>query len=45
MEWVLQVADEFDDALGALRHRWLGFNAEIGASLSALLKIRGRRAQ
>jgi hypothetical protein len=45
MEWVLQVADEFDDALGALRHRWLGFNAEIGAILSALLKIRGRRAQ
>jgi hypothetical protein len=45
MEWVLQVADEFDDAVGALRHRWLGFNAEIGASLSALLKICGRRAQ
>ena len=42
MEWVLQVADEFDDALGALRHRWLGLNAGLGASLAALLKI-GRR--
>jgi len=45
MEWVLQVADEFDDALGALRHRWLGFNAQIGASFAVLLKIRGRRAR
>jgi len=45
MEWVLQVADEFDDALGALRHRWLGFNAQIGASVAALLKFRGRRAR
>jgi len=45
MEWVLQVADEFDDALGALRHRWLGFNAQIGASFAALLDIRGRRAR
>jgi hypothetical protein len=31
MEWVLQVADEFDDAFGVLRHGWLGLVAEIGA--------------
>lgn len=31
MEWVLQVADEFDDACSALRHGWLGINAEFGA--------------
>jgi len=37
MEWVLQVADEFDDALGVLRHGWLGLVAEIGAlSLAGL---------
>ncbi len=35
MEWVLQVVDEFDDAVGALRHGWLGFHAEIGALLLA----------
>jgi hypothetical protein len=44
MEWVLQVVDEFDDAFGVLRHGWLGFNAEIGASFAALLKIRGSGA-
>ncbi len=31
MEWLLQVADEFDDVFGALRHGWLGVNAELGA--------------
>jgi hypothetical protein len=36
MEWVLQVADEFDDALALLRHGWLGVVAEFGAvSLAA----------
>jgi hypothetical protein len=36
MEWVLQVADEFDDAFGVLRHGCLGLVAEIGAvSLAA----------
>jgi len=35
MEWILQVVDEFDDALGTLRHGWLGFHAEIGALLFA----------
>ena len=31
MEWVLQVVDELDDLLGALRHGWLGLTAELGA--------------
>ena len=35
MEWILQVVDEFDDVLGAVRHGWLGFHAEIGALLFA----------
>jgi hypothetical protein len=30
MEWVLQVADEFDDAVGALRHGCLKVTAEVG---------------
>ncbi len=37
MEWVLQIADEIDDAFGLLRHGWLGLVAEIGAlSLAGL---------
>jgi hypothetical protein len=36
MEWMLQVVDEIDDAVGAVRHRCLGFNAEIGAVLAAV---------
>jgi hypothetical protein len=43
MEWVLQVADEFDDAVGMLRHRSLGLAAEVGAVLLAALKIRPER--
>jgi len=30
MEWVLQVVDEFDDVVAALRHRWLGLNGDFG---------------
>jgi hypothetical protein len=30
MEWILQVADEIDDAVGALRMCSLGLAAEIG---------------
>ena len=32
---MLQVADELDDAVGLLRHGWLGLVAEIGALLLA----------
>jgi hypothetical protein len=39
MEWVLQVVDEFDDACGALRHGWLGLNAEIGAPSIAIFLL------
>lgn len=35
MEWVLQVADEVDDALGLLRHGWLGLAAEVGSLILA----------
>jgi hypothetical protein len=35
MEWVLQVVDEFDDALSALRHGWMGLHAEMGELLFA----------
>jgi hypothetical protein len=42
MEWVLQVADELDDAVAALRHRWLGINGEMGALIAAL-RPRGPR--
>ena len=35
MEWMLQVADEVDDALGALRHGWLGVAAELGSVILA----------
>jgi hypothetical protein len=30
MEWMLQVVDELDDVVGALRHYALGLRAEIG---------------
>ena len=43
MEWVLQVADEFDDAFGVLRHGWLGLVSEIGAVLMVEIKIRSSR--
>jgi hypothetical protein len=35
MEWMLQVADEVDDAFGLLRHGWLGVAAELGSLLLA----------
>ena len=37
MEWMLQVADEFDDAVGVLRHGWLGLMTELKATLFASL--------
>jgi hypothetical protein len=30
MEWMLQVADEIDDAVAVLRHGWMGAHAHIG---------------
>jgi hypothetical protein len=47
MEWVLQVIDEIDDAIGAMRLGWLGIAAPIGAlmsSVGAAFTIRGRAA-
>jgi hypothetical protein len=35
MEWVLQVIDEFDDAVAALRHVLLGLHSEMGVLLFA----------
>lgn len=43
MEWVLQVADEVDDAVAALRQRWLGLNGEMGALIAALRRGARRR--
>jgi len=39
MEWMLQVVDEFDDAVSVLRHGWLGLIAELGASMLAVLGV------
>jgi hypothetical protein len=36
MEWVLQVVDEIDDAIAALRHGWLGAHGHIGMLAAAL---------
>jgi hypothetical protein len=39
MEWMLQVVDEIDDAIGALRLWSVGLAAEIGLMLAACLGI------
>jgi hypothetical protein len=39
MEWMLQVADEIDDAVGALRLYSLGLAAEIGLIVGGTLGI------
>jgi hypothetical protein len=39
MEWMLQVADEIDDAVAAARLYWLGFASEIGLALAGGLGI------
>ena len=39
MEWILQVADEIDDAIGALRLWSLGLAAEIGLLAAGALGI------
>jgi hypothetical protein len=46
MEWVLQVVDEIDDVIGAMRHVSVGLTAPIGVMMSsfgAALKIRAWR--
>lgn len=35
MEWMLQVVDEIDDAIGALRLCTLGLCADVGLTLAA----------
>jgi hypothetical protein len=39
MEWMLQVADEIDDAVGALRLYSLGLAAEIGLIVGGTLGL------
>jgi hypothetical protein len=39
MEWMLQVVDEIDDAVSALRHCSLGLAAELGLLASVSLWI------
>jgi hypothetical protein len=39
MEWMLQVADEFDDVIGALRLCGVGLRAEVGLLLAGGLGI------
>jgi len=41
MEWMLQVVDEIDDAIGALRLCSLGLSAEIGLAVAGALGIGG----
>jgi hypothetical protein len=37
MEWVLQVVDEIDDAIGIVRHGWLGIHAQFAVLFAAVL--------
>jgi hypothetical protein len=37
MEQLLQVVDEFDDALGAIRHWWLGAGREFAVMLGSIV--------
>ncbi len=39
MEWVLQLVDECDDAIGAVRHWWLAVAYECELMLVGLLGI------
>jgi len=36
MEWVLQVVDEIDDAVAAVRHGLIGVNAQIAVLAGAM---------
>ena len=42
MEWVLQVVDEIDDAIGVVRHGWLGVYAQIVGLSGAVITSRSR---
>jgi len=35
MEWILQVVDEFDDAVGVLRLLAMGWSEEIGLTVAS----------
>jgi hypothetical protein len=39
MEWMLQVVDELDDALGVLRHGCYGLLAEVGTPMLAAVSL------
>ena len=39
MEWMLQVVDEIDDAIGALRLCWVGVATEIAPLAAGILGI------
>jgi hypothetical protein len=41
MEWMLQVVDEIDDAIGAARQWSLGLIVEIGLGIAGLAAIAG----
>lgn len=41
MEWMLQVVDEIDDMIGAVRHRWFGLAVRTGALAGALVGALG----
>jgi hypothetical protein len=50
MEWMLQVADELDDAVGALRLYFFGWSAEIAmlaaaATATAQREVRFQRGK
>jgi hypothetical protein len=45
MEWMLQVADELDDVIGALRLCGVGLLAEIGLLVAASPKLSGSRVE
>jgi hypothetical protein len=36
MEWMLQVVDDIDDAIGALRLCFMGLRVELGAELQLI---------
>jgi hypothetical protein len=39
MEWMLQVVDDIDDAIGALRLCFMGLRVELGLGLAGVLGI------